>query len=807
VLTRAVYLSAGWLVISLIVTLIGGTRLKYQHFLLSLGWLCGVLIIGDTWAFLTFGVPSEIILLTGISFLLSIIWILLLPDWNAFGQITWSMTLMSTVTFIIYAFSITAFSPLNFVSFLIASLFYFIETIALLLALSHAFESLDSTCRAVWQRRIYGFNPIPGYYPMVSLHLPTYNEPLDVVEQTLKTLARLDYPNFEVLVVDNNTPDEKNWRPLEDICRRLGPNFHCLHLDKWPGYKSGALNFALSQTDPAAQIITTIDADYQLDPGFLRELVPGFADPQVAFIQAPQDYRDYKGDTYTEATYYSYKYFFEVSMPARNEHNAIIFCGTMGLIRRSVLEEIGGWDEWCITEDAEASLRILKNGYRSWYINRSFGRGLMPFTFEGLKKQRFRWCFGGIQILKKHWEALMPWAHWVDPNNKLTLSQRYYYLLGGVQWFTDLFNLLFAVFLILGAIFSLVPTNLQIRPITSAIIILPALFLALNLWRFEWVLRKKLHLTFGMALKTMFNFFSMGWTVTLASIQGLIQKQGVFLRTPKTKSGSKAWHAIRVTQWETMIGLICVGSGLLAFAAHPQIRTLFLGGLLSWQGSLFLAAPVYSLLSARGDRLQQVKTVDRGIPMMEQYAALWALGMAAILMIAVMGYFLLPGPVHLPGYTRYQPPEVPPSRLLGLNQVPLDKRALPPTPTATATSTKPAATPTPVTPQPTIVKTNPAATSTPVILTLTPLPSQTPPPATATPNPTATPVILTPTQLSTQTQAPATATPNLTATPVVHTPTQLPTQTQAPASISVNTIVSPTPTAPALPSATQTSTP
>jgi cellulose synthase/poly-beta-1,6-N-acetylglucosamine synthase-like glycosyltransferase len=102
-------------------------------------------------------------------------------------------------------------------------------------------------------------------------------------------------------------------------------------------------------------------------------------------------------------------------MPSRNEHNAIIFAGTMGLIRKSVLQEIGGWDEWCITEDAEASLRILKLGYKSIFINRTYGFGLMPFTFEGLKKQRFRWCFGGIQILRKHWENLMPWAPMVDP--------------------------------------------------------------------------------------------------------------------------------------------------------------------------------------------------------------------------------------------------------------------------------------------------------------------------------------------------------------------------------------------------------
>jgi cellulose synthase/poly-beta-1,6-N-acetylglucosamine synthase-like glycosyltransferase len=108
----------------------------------------------------------------------------------------------------------------------------------------------------------------------------------------------------------------------------------------------------------------------------------------------------------------------------------------------------------------------------------------MPFDFEGLKKQRFRWCFGGVQILKKHWEVLMPWAHWVDPENKLTLAQRYYYLVGGLGWFTDVFNLLFAFFLVLGALFSLLSSPVQVRPLTNTLMVLPAVFLLLHIWRF-----------------------------------------------------------------------------------------------------------------------------------------------------------------------------------------------------------------------------------------------------------------------------------------------------------------------------------
>src|SRR5437763_13162148 len=123
-------------------------------------------------------------------------------------------------------------------------------------------------------------------------------------------------------------------------------------------------------------------------------------------------------------------------MPTRIERNSIIFAGTMGLLRRSVLEKLGGWNEWCITEDAEASLRILKAGYSGLYVARSFGRGIMPLTFASLKSQRFRWCFGGMQILRMHRRDLMPWNR--DPGNRLTTAQRIDYLLGGVQWLNDL---------------------------------------------------------------------------------------------------------------------------------------------------------------------------------------------------------------------------------------------------------------------------------------------------------------------------------------------------------------------------------
>jgi cellulose synthase/poly-beta-1,6-N-acetylglucosamine synthase-like glycosyltransferase len=657
-LVRALYLSAIWFALSLFATLIMGARLRRSETTLSLVWLAVVILLGNLIALFTFGKFFEIFGLSWIAFVFGFLWIIRLRDWNALGQVTWTMTLMTTGLFIIYTFMLTAFSPLNPISFIFALIFFFLEAITLLLALAHMHESLDVVCRIRWHRLVDRLEPVPDYLPIVSLQVPAYNEPVEIVEKTLNSLARLNYPNYEVLVVDNNTPSEATWRPLEEICRRLGPRFHCLHLDKWPGYKSGALNFAVTQTDPRAEIIGIIDSDYQVDPDFLRELVPAFADPNVAFVQTPQDYSDSTGDVFSKSTYRGYKYFFEVSMPSRNERNAIIFAGTMGLIRKSVLEKIGGWDEWCITEDAEASLRILKLGYQSLYINRAFGRGLMPFNFDGLKKQRFRWCFGGIQLLKKHWEALMPWAHWVDPENKLTLAQRYYYLVGGLGWFSDVFNLLFAFFLVLGAIFNLSSSPIQVRPLTNTIIIIPAVFLFLHILRFLWVLRNRLKVSLGMAAATMYNFFSLGWAVTLACIQGLVQREGVFLRTPKSTTSSRTWRAIQVTQWETAIGLICMLAGLLAFTTDRNWRTFSLCVLLFWQGSLYIAAPLYSLLSHNKEAGLAAHVTEQGRPVVEELAARWVVAISMVLIGAFSLISLLPAPAGLPGYVRFLPIEL-----------------------------------------------------------------------------------------------------------------------------------------------------
>lgn len=789
-LTRSLALTVIWLLLSVVPTMLWGTRLRRRSGLRSMSWLVFVILLGDLWALLTFGNSLEVATLSLVAFLSGIWWIRRLPNWNSLGQTAWTMSVLSIVFYLIYSFALTAFSPLHPLGFLLSCVLFALEVFALGLSLSFTYETLDVCTRVYWERTFRPSKPLPGYTPKISLHVPAYNEPPEVVEKTLRTLAKLDYPNFEVLLVDNNTPDETTWRPLEAVCRQLGPNFKCLHLDKWPGYKSGALNFALTQTDPEAEIVGIIDADYEVDGSYLNQTVPYFKEPNVGFLQTPQDYREYKGNSFLEGCYDAYKYFFDVSMPSRNEHNAIIFGGTMGLIRNSVLQEIGGWDEWCITEDAEASLRILKRGYQSIFINHAYGHGIMPLNFEGLKKQRFRWCFGGIQILRKHWESLMPWAHWVDPDNHLTYAQRYHYLAGSLQWFNELATLVFTGLLLLSSVAMLLGWGIGVRPLAGAIIAIPLIGIILGLWRFLWALRYARKLKWPQALRSMGSFFSLSWVVTLGVIQGLIQPTGVFLRTPKSKTRSGLMRALRVTKWETTLGVLCLTVCLLLVVKLSSLTVLAIALLLLWQATIYLTSPAYSLLSLHGETapvLLSSRGDIQGHSTTENRASGWALALSVLLIFMVGLLILLPTPSTKPVYSQFQPAELQPQEIFGAPALPTPTNIpkSPSTPTSTPTPQLPLSTQTPAqhpfyTQAPTH---RPLSTQ---VSTKRPLPKPTPtPPPPPTQAPTQHPL---PTQAPIQrprpTQAP-TQRPLPTQAPTQHPrPTQAPTQhpqpTQAP---------------------------
>jgi cellulose synthase/poly-beta-1,6-N-acetylglucosamine synthase-like glycosyltransferase len=464
-----------------------------------------------------------------------------------------------------------------------------LEVGAMVLLLSSAFEMIDALCAPPIEPKA---PPDPLRWPVACLQVPTYNEPPDLVIETVRSLVALDYPALRVQLIDNNTGDEALWRPLEAECARLradGYAVEFVHLPQWPGYKGGALNWGREHLDPDVEIVGVVDADYVVEADWLRATMPHFSDPLVAFVQTPQDYRAWEGSGFYRACYVGFAYFFKVGMVSRARRNAIIFAGTMGLIRRSVLDEVGGWDEEIITEDAEISLRVLAKGYRSVYITRPFGRGIMPLSYEGLRKQRFRWAFGGIQILRRHWRTLL------GRGSGLSLAQRYDHLMGGLWWFNDALMFGFTLFVAAAAVGAISGRPFIVQRLTGIGIVLPIVFIVLNLVRYVWGLQVSTGARPPLAVAALRVNLSLSWVVALACARALTQERGVFLRTPKF-AGAAAIRELRLVWVEAAIALAATVTlvGLIVTAGFSTVG-IVLAVLVAWPVVIYGSAVSFAL--------------------------------------------------------------------------------------------------------------------------------------------------------------------------------------------------------------------
>ncbi len=373
------------------------------------------------------------------------------------------------------------------------------------------------------------FPPIPVLKsPFVSIHVPICSEPPEIVTQTLRALAQLDYESYEVLVIDNNTPDEFLWRPIEMVCKKLGPHFRFFHLDSWPGFKAGALNYALAKTSRVADIVCVIDADYEVLPAFLGYVVGHFADPTVGFVQAPQDFRDGEKNAFAEACYWEYRQFFTVGMMIRHSRNAILLHGTMGLVRRHALEKVGGWAEWCMTEDSELGLRLLARGYTGLYVPRTMGRGLLPLSYRSYRRQRRRWVIGGVQTLRRHWKILLglPGAA-----GRLTLAQRLHYYQGWVPWLRDAIVVVSMVFGVFLGLAELRGASI-LHALTPLGLGMAAVFIHLAV-RNIVIYRYQLSCSWRQTLGAVTAILGLAPTIGLSWLEGCLRQDFTFQRTPK----------------------------------------------------------------------------------------------------------------------------------------------------------------------------------------------------------------------------------------------------------------------------------
>lgn len=235
--------------------------------------------------------------------------------------------------------------------------------------------------------------PEPMAELSVDVFVPTYNEEVSLLRHTLIAARDMAYPHQTWLLDDGNRPEMKN----------LAAEINCRYLAREDnkGAKAGNFNNALKHS--SGELIAVFDADHVPNRSFLTRTLGFFRDSRVAFVQTPQDF--YNLDSYqhrrksgTNYIWTEQSLFFRVIQRGKDYWNAAFFCGSCAVIRRSALEDVGGFAEETITEDLHTSIKLHKKGYRSVYLPESLAFGLAPSSIHAFLLQRLRWGRGAMHV-------------------------------------------------------------------------------------------------------------------------------------------------------------------------------------------------------------------------------------------------------------------------------------------------------------------------------------------------------------------------------------------------------------------------
>jgi cellulose synthase (UDP-forming) len=231
--------------------------------------------------------------------------------------------------------------------------------------------------------------------PSVDVFIPTYNEPLQVLEKTITGALCLDYPNFKLWVLDDG---RRRW--LRNYCGAKGVGY-LTRPDSTKG-KAGNVNHALKATE--GQFIAVFDADFIPQANFLMRTMGFFRDPRVGIVQVPHAFYNYDpmqaNLALRRALPHDQSFFFESIMPSRDSWDAAFCCGSNSVTRRAAIDDAGGaLPTESITEDILLTLTLLRHGYVTRYLNERLAYGLAPESLDAFFIQRQRWARGGIQTL------------------------------------------------------------------------------------------------------------------------------------------------------------------------------------------------------------------------------------------------------------------------------------------------------------------------------------------------------------------------------------------------------------------------
>ena len=235
----------------------------------------------------------------------------------------------------------------------------------------------------------------PEQLPSVDVYIPTFDEPIEVLEKTITGALCLDYPNLSIWVLDDG---RRPW--LKAFCEMKGVGY--LNRPDNAHAKAGNINHALTRT--SAEFVALFDADFIPQRNFLMRTIGFFSDSKIGIVQTPHAFYNYDPMQANLALRKSLpdeqRFFFDVIMPSRDAWNAAFCCGSNSVTRRAALRAVGdGLPTQSITEDMLLSMTMLRKGYLTRYLCERLAFGLAPETVDAFFTQRQRWARGAIQVL------------------------------------------------------------------------------------------------------------------------------------------------------------------------------------------------------------------------------------------------------------------------------------------------------------------------------------------------------------------------------------------------------------------------
>ncbi len=263
-------------------------------------------------------------------------------------------------------------------------------------------------------------------FPRVSIIVPAYNEG-KVIESSIRSLLALDYPDFEIVVVDDGSEDDTYQK-----ARRF-EGYHGAHrtrvrvLTQRNTGKARALNRGIAISD--SPLVLCMDGDSRLTPDTLRKAVRHFASPSIGAVAGNVKVVN-RGNLLCKLQALEYIEGLNLSRKAQGFFRIVnIIPGPIGIFRREVLEQVRFYSPDTYAEDCDLTLDILMHGWRVKYEPEAIAYTEAPETLGDLYRQRYRWTRGILQSIRKRKEALVSFTH--GPTNTLVL---WYMLFEGLLW-------------------------------------------------------------------------------------------------------------------------------------------------------------------------------------------------------------------------------------------------------------------------------------------------------------------------------------------------------------------------------------